>query len=218
MSEEPNVIAVRTFARLRKGGFDVRNVAMPPRPWSATSFKPNAVLLHHTASSSNTNEANELADVRYIKHVPWGGPGAQWYVGRTGTIYMICKGGANHAGTGNELTQYGIPVDQGNYRMWGIEVQSAGLKMDWTRKQWKAVHWLTACLLLEMGQDSPGRVWRHKDYDNDSGKVDTVYPLSEHRAAVRSAMKEIAKQDRLLKRRGMLKRQLAKVRELLRRF
>lgn len=212
----PKQQAIWACARLKEAGFTVKDVRMPPRDWSDSSFRPTAVLLHHTASTSITSKDNEKADVAYIKHVPWGGPGAQFYVGRTGTIYLICDGGANHAGTGNELTKDGIPVDQGNYKMWGIEVQSAGYKKDWTKIQWKAVHWLTAYLLLAMGEKDASRVWRHKDYDNDSGKVDTVYPLKDHRAAIRGVLTQIQRREKLLKRKGWLKRALHRVREKLR--
>lgn len=216
MALSPAGQCMKVVNQLRDDGFKVIDTHMPPREWSQSSFKPNGVLLHHTASSSTTNVANELADVRYIKHVPWGGPGAQFYVGRTGRIYSICRGGAAHAGTGNGLIKYGIPLDQGNYELWGIEVQSRGLSKDWTKAQWKSVHWLTARLLLAMGETDASRVWRHKDYDNDSGKIDTQYPLSAHRAAVRTAMKQLQRRNRLHERIDATKRLLKRLREKLR--
>jgi N-acetyl-anhydromuramyl-L-alanine amidase AmpD len=208
--------AIWTVARLKDAGFTVIDSRMPPREWSDNAFRPNAVLLHHTASTSTTSKEQENADAKYIKHVPWGGPGAQFYVGRTGRIFFLCDGGANHAGTGAALTGHGIPADQGNYKMWGIEVQSAGYKKDWTKAQWRAVHYLTAYLLQAMDQNDASRVWRHKDYDDDSGKVDTVYPLKDHRVAVRSALTQTQRREKLLKRKGWLKRALDRVREKLR--
>lgn len=216
MSLSPTGQSIRVVELLEDDGFKVLDRRMPPRDWSASSFHPNGVLLHHTASSSTTSVANEEADARYIKNVPWGGPGAQFYVGRTGRIYVLTRGGAAHAGTGNGLIKYGIPLDQGNYKLWGIEVQSRGLTRDWTKAQWKSVHWLTARLLLVMGEHDASRVWRHKDYDNDSGKIDTQYPLATHRQAVRTAMKQIKRREKLEERIEAAKRLLKRLREKLR--
>lgn len=201
--------------RLRARDIKVVVTTMAPRPWSAGYFRPNGVLLHHTASTSVTSKENELADVAYIKRAPWGGPVSQWYVGRTGTVYLICRGGANHAGTGNGLIKNGVPNDQGNYKLWGIEVQSAGLKQDWTDKQITAVHALTAEILRAMGQDTPSRVWRHKDYDDDSGKIDTQYGIDFHRKQVKAALDYSPRRTRLQKVRDSLRRKLANVREKL---
>ena len=203
--------ANRVVKRLRARDIKVVVTTMSPRPWSAAYFRPNSVLLHHTASTSTTSVENEKADVAYIKRVPWGGPASQWYVGRTGTVYLICKGGANHAGTGAGLVSNGVPNDQGNYKLWGIEVQSHGLEQDWTDKQVVAVHALTAELLKAMGQETASRVWRHKDYDTDSGKIDTQYSLDFHRKQVKAALDYSPRKARLQELRASLRRQLARV-------
>lgn len=169
--------------RLKRKGFVVIVDDMPPRPWT---FTPKAVLLHHTASTSITSIERERGDIYVLKHgtSDWPAPKVQWYVGRTGRITLIAKGGANHAGTGAGLVKQGIPANLGNQYMWGIEVQSAGLRRDWTSDQIKAVHALTGELVIVMGR-KPSDVWRHKDYDDDSGKIDTQYPLDWHRNLVR---------------------------------
>lgn len=180
---DPKDQAETVMVRLRKAGYNVILDSMPPRDWL---FTPDGVLLHHTASTSVTSVEQERADVRYLKAstATWPAPRVQWYVGRTGRVYLIAKGGANHAGTGNELAEYGIPANLGNRFLWGIEVQSDGYGMDWTKDQWDATHALVAELCSAM-KVTEKRVWRHKDYDNDSGKVDTRYPLQAHRDAVK---------------------------------
>lgn len=183
----PKAQAETVMVRLRKQGMHVILDDIDPRPWS---FTPTAVLLHHTASTSVTSIENEKSDINVLQHgtADWPPPKVQWYVGRTGRIYLLTKGGANHAGTGT-LAAHGIPENMGNKFMWGIEAQSRGLKPDWTKDQWEAVHRLTAELCRVMGTDQR-RVWRHKDYDDDSGKIDTQYPLEKHREAVREYLKE----------------------------
>ena len=183
----PRDQAETVMIRLRKAGYNVILEDIEPRPWL---FHPDGVLLHHTASTSTVDIDQEKADVRYLNSSTesWPGPRVQWYVGRTGRIYLLAKGGANHAGTG-ELTEYGIPANQGNAYLWGIEFQSRGLKPDFTNAQWEAGHALTAELCRVM-QVTERRVWRHKDYDDDSGKIDTQYPLDQHREAVRAFLQE----------------------------
>lgn len=175
-------------ARLRKAGFKVVVTAMPGRPYA---FTPKAVLLHHTASTSTTSSAAEKSDVAFLKadhdNGSWPAPIVQWYVGRTGAVYLISRGRANHAGSGAGLVKQGIPKDEGNQYFWGIEVQSAGLKQDWTPVQIDAVNHLSAYLLeaMDVGVTS---VWRHKDYDDDSGKIDTQYPLDFHRKGIAAVL------------------------------
>lgn len=185
---DPRTQAETVVRRLKQRGYNVIVDDMPGRPWP---FTPNAVLLHHTASTSTTSVSLEKADVAYIKRdAPdgsWPAPHAQWYVGRTGRIYLLCKGGANHAGSGS-LASDGIPQNLGNQFMWGIENQSKGLTRDWTKEEWNSCHALTGELLTVMGV-GVARIWRHKDY-SDAGKIDTQYPLDAHREAVRQYLNQ----------------------------
>lgn len=172
---------------LRRNGFVVvDDYLMPPRPWSETNFHPRGVLLHHTASSDNTSIEAEKGDVNVLTHgdAAWPPPKVQFYIGRTGRIYRITKGGANHAGTGGGLVKQGIPNDLGNYYLWGIECQDDGYGRDWPEDLWRSCAALAGELLRVMDQP-PSQVWRHLDYDDDSGKVDTRYSLDQHRSAIR---------------------------------
>lgn len=177
----PHDMAESVARALSKRGFNVIVDDMTPRPWT---FQPKGVILHHTASTSTTGIPQEKADVYNLKHgdEEWPAPHVQWFVGRTGRIYLIAKGGANHAGLGVGLIDHGIPENEANRYMWGIEAQSDGYGLDWTKEEWASVHALTGELLKVMNADV-NMVWRHKDYY--SGKVDTRYPLDSHREAVR---------------------------------
>lgn len=170
--------------RLRAQGFQVQVDTIAPRPWS---FRPKGVLLHHTASSEVTGIDAERADVRNLQtdaaDGSWPAPHVQWYVGRTGRIWLLTRGGANHAGVGNGLVNEGIPVDLGNTFLWGIEGQDDGYGLDWPPALWDAYHAVAGELLRVMGV-GVGQVWRHKDYSS-AGKVDTRYPLETHRDAIR---------------------------------
>jgi hypothetical protein len=149
----------------------------PPRP---QPFTPTGVLLHHTAGAA-TGDAPSLDYLRRgTADLP--APIVQILIARSGMVHLITEGRANHAGTGSELTGQGIPTDQGNQYLWGIEVESTGQAPDWPAVQWDAAHG-TARVLLDTMAATPDRVWRHKDYAGPR-KVDTRYTLEEHRAAI----------------------------------
>lgn len=172
----------QVVARLRKKGFTVVVDTMAPRPWA---FHPIGVLLHHTASTEGLGLSYERADVSNLQHGPvdWPPPHVQWYVGQSGRIWLLTRGGANHAGAGSGLTSEGIPTDMGNAYLWGIEGQDDGYDRDWPPAMWEAYHALAGEILRAM--DAPvSHVWRHKDYSS-AGKVDTRYPLDVHRQAIK---------------------------------
>jgi len=163
-------------AALRAAGLTVTEHRVPGRPGT---FTPSGVMLHHTAGAA-TGDAPSLGFViRGTASVP--GPMYQVLIARSGHVHLISEGRANHAGTGSGLAAEGIPADQGNGRTWGIGVESPGRSMDWPPAQWDATHTVARVLLARMGRGVE-RVWRHRDYT--PRKIDTVYPLADHRAAV----------------------------------
>ena len=69
------------------------------RPASTGEFNPRGILCHHTASPPGTSDEADL------NAILWGngsapGPISQLYLGRTGTVYLIAAGRANHGGQG----------------------------------------------------------------------------------------------------------------------
>lgn len=176
--------AAQVVQRLRARDFTVNtDFVIAPRPWT---FTPSGVLMHHTASTEGIGLEYERNDIRNLNtdQSDWPAPHVQWYVSQRGRIYLLTRGGANHAGTGAGLTKYGIPNNLGNQYLWGIECQDDGYDRDWPPQLWKAAHALAGELLRAMDKPT-ARVFRHKDYDTDSGKVDTRYALDAHREAIR---------------------------------
>lgn len=165
---------------LRAAGLSVTEYGDAGRPYAWTA---NGVLLHHTAGAA-TGDAPSLGYIRSGNaDVP--GPLSQFLIARSGHVHLISEGRANHAGAGSGLVSAGIPTDQGNQYLWGIEVESTGQAPDWPAAQWDATHTVARVLLGRMGQSS-ARAWRHLDYAVGR-KVDTRYELGQHRGAIDGA-------------------------------
>lgn len=162
---------------LRAAGLSVTEYGTPGRPYAWT---PSGVLIHHTAGSASGDAPSLSYLINGSSSLP--GPVVQVLIARSGAVHLISEGRANHAGTGSGLTAYGIPTDQGNQYLWGIEVESTGQAPDWPQVQWDAAHTVARVLLDRMGKGSD-RLWRHKDYAG-SRKIDTLYALEDHRRAV----------------------------------
>lgn len=94
------------------------------RPASTGQFNPAGILCHHTASPVGTSDEADL------NAILWGngsapGPISQLYIGRTGVVYLVAAGRANHGGQGIRPH-----VDSGcadmNAALLGIEAGNAG--------------------------------------------------------------------------------------------
>ncbi|MCW1250669.1 N-acetylmuramoyl-L-alanine amidase, partial [Acaricomes phytoseiuli] len=100
------------------------------------------------------------------------GPLCQLGLARDGTVYVIAAGWGNHAGTG---TAPGIPRNQGNAYLIGVEMESAGLPpYDWTAAQLDAAPRLGAALeraYLWWLPESQRLQLGHYEY-SDAGKID----------------------------------------------
>ena len=149
-----------------------------------TSFKPIAVLLHHTAGT------NSLAFMMKGSYPPV--RNAQFLVDRDGTIHCIANA-AYHAGKGEwKFPGFTVPKDDGNRYMYGIEIESLGTsdsvtdgpkdKDGMTAVQVTAAAQLTAELCKLMGVDTE-YVIRHKDYAGPR-KVDVKQSLKYWRKRV----------------------------------
>jgi hypothetical protein len=69
------------------------------RPASTGPFNPTGVLCHHTASPAGTSDHTDIS-VILAGNGDAPGPISQIYIGRTGTVYLIAAGRANHGGKG----------------------------------------------------------------------------------------------------------------------
>lgn len=111
------------------------------RPYT---FTPNSVMFHHTASSKDGGDAPAKGTVTVGRpDIP--GPLCNILVGRSGKVYLIAAGYANHGGLGGPWGD--IPKDSANRYAVGIEVENNGIGESWPPEQLKAVAELGAILL-----------------------------------------------------------------------
>lgn len=93
------------------------------RPYA---FRPQGCVIHHTATSRRAaGDYPSLGIVRDGRSdLP--GPLSQFGLGRSGTVYVIAAGTANHAGPGgwNGLS--------GNTTVWGVEAENDGIGEPWS--------------------------------------------------------------------------------------
>lgn len=132
------------------------------------------VLWHHTATN-RTRYA--LADAPTLAMCVGGrpdlpGPLCNIVLGRSGTVYLVAAGVANHAGAGSAA---GIPKDMGNHYLIGIEMESSGIApWDWTDDQLRVAAHLGAALergyLLGLPADQRLQLG-HMEYSSQ-GKID----------------------------------------------
>lgn len=125
------------------------------------------VLWHHTAThrSRFTEDAPTLSMcINGRSDLP--GPLCNIVFGRTGTVYLVAAGVANHAGAGSAP---GIPKDMGNHYLIGIEMESSGIvPWDWTLDQLRVAPHLGAALEKAYGADLQ---LAHYEYSSQ-GKID----------------------------------------------
>lgn len=126
------------------------------------------VLWHHTAthrSRYDTSDAPTLGMcINGRSDLP--GPLCNIVFGRTGVVYLVAAGVANHAGAGSA---HNIPTDRGNHYLIGIEMESSGIApWDWTAEQLWVAPFLGAALERAYGVDLQ---IAHYEYSSQ-GKID----------------------------------------------
>ena len=146
--------------------------------WDSPTIDPykgqsvfSGVLLHHTAGTNSERYicfTNIYAPVR----------AAHFLVNRDGSVSVCSGSGAYHAGAGGpwEFTKtVTVPKDQGNSRLYGIEIESlgtsasiSGTEKGMTLEQVISTALLSAALLDAMVKGplvyKVGRVIRHRDW------------------------------------------------------
>ena len=143
-------------AHLRAWGLKVVEVGDWKNNIAGYSFAPRGVIVHHTAGS-RTGDAPSLGIVRDGRPgIP--GPLSQFVLGRSGTVYVVGAGRANHAGVG-----YWNGITDGNTNFWGIEAENTGLGEPWGAAQLAAYYRLCAALGAFSGFDHT-RVIAHKEW------------------------------------------------------
>lgn len=134
------------------------------RPYN---FYPKGILCHHTASGSKSgNFGSEGVVTSGRSGLP--GPLCQFLLGRDGTVKVIADGYANHAGYGGPRA--GIPANQGNTYLVGIEAENNGVGEPWSAKQLNAYYRLCAALMVWLNITDINKVFGHKEWT--SRKID----------------------------------------------
>ena len=137
------------------------------RTRGSTDFAPRALVAHHTAGPA----AGDYPSLRIVRDgrsdLP--GPLSQVGLGRTGRVYVVAAGRANHAGGRYDVGWRGV---RGNRERMGIEAESVGTRDDWTPEQRRAYPLLCAALLDGMGVRDARMLCGHRE--TATNKVDPV--------------------------------------------
>lgn len=148
-------------------------------------------IFHHTAS----NQSSGL-DVVTLNLCTYGrsdlpGPLCQLMLGRSGTVYVVAAGLANHAGAGYVP---GVPQDMGNYYLLGTEMESDGVSNDWTAAQLRVMPHLGAAIEEAYGKGNRGFLQvGHKEYSSQ-GKIDPSFiDMDELRDGINSLLDGVDK-------------------------
>lgn len=113
----------------------------------SATFDPQGVIAHWTAGP----RTGEMPSLRILRdgRPDLDGPLAQVGLGRSGTVYVIASGRANHAGRGLWMRTL-----DSNTELLGIEAENSGPGDDWPHVQLAAYDRLEAALLYGIGRDS----------------------------------------------------------------
>lgn len=147
--------------RLRQAGLNVIEVD-GWRERGAAAFNPKGVVCHHTAGSPNGDMPSLQLLIRGRSDCP--GPLCNVGLARSGTVYVIAAGRANHAGKG------GWQGLSGNSAVFGIEAENTGKGETWPPAQFDAYVRLAAALQREAG-GNVNLVCGHKEWAPDR-KID----------------------------------------------
>jgi hypothetical protein len=146
----------------------------------SSSFDPRGVVCHHTAGAATGDMPSLNLIVNGRSDLP--GPLSQFGLGRSGTIYVVAAGRANHAGAG------GWKGLVGNSSVFGIEAEHTGARgVPWPTAQLDAYERLIAQLCKRGGFD-PSMVCAHREWA-PSRKIDpTGIDMNEMREAVAAVL------------------------------
>ena len=153
-------------ADLRAAGLDVRETDGWQTRAVSGIFAPIGVLIHDTAGPP-TGDAPDLAICRDGRS-DLAGPLCQLLIGRSGSVWVIAGGRANHAGVG-ALAPY-VPQNTGNQCLVGIEMENTGTGTEpWPDHQVAVAQQCAAVLLRRLvpAMTHPPAfvpVWGHKEY------------------------------------------------------
>lgn len=140
------------------------------------------VLCHHTAGP-RTGDMSSMGEL-LTGRAGISPPLAHIGLGRSGTVYLLAAGYANHAGAGQWP---GLPVNNGNPHLIGIEAENMGTPDDpWPDVQYRAYVKLVAAILKHLGFDETHCIG-HKEYA-PGRKTDPSLDMDAFREAVKGQL------------------------------
>lgn len=127
------------------------------------SAMPDTILAHHTATSDRA--AGDMPSLRLLidGRRDLSGPLSQLGLSRTGVVYVIAAGKANHAGRGAWRGQ------TSSSRTIGVEAENDGSGKPWPVKQLDAYERLCAALCDYLNVDAE-RVCAHREWALPTGR------------------------------------------------
>lgn len=155
------------------------------RTRGSETFTPRGLVLHHTAGPAKGDMPSLSLIVSGRADLP--GPLANFGLGRSGTVYVVAAGRANHAGAG------GWRGLSGNASVWGIEAENTGVGEPWPAAQLDAYH-LLAAVLAERTPFDPALICAHREWA-PTRKID---PTGIDPAAFRARVAELLEDDMAL--------------------
>lgn len=142
------------------------------------SFDPHGVLCHHTGGEDDSRAYVEWMALEGRDDLP--APLCQLALSRTGVVYVLASGRANHGGTAKASGS--MPAGDANTLYVGIEAMNTGSE-GWTDVQRDAYARLCAALCQHYGWPAV-RVRAHRE-TSTTGKWDPgLLDMDEHRATV----------------------------------
>lgn len=172
---------------IRDGGMQVVEVAGWQTRGSDNWGPVKALMAHHTATpASRPGDYPSLAIVRDGRlppdPSPVPGPLSQLGLGRSGTVYVIASGKANHAGVGR--TPPGVVTFAGSTESLGCEAEHPGGNAPWTPRQYDAYVQLFSIVADHLNLKT-SQVVGHKEWATPPGrKPDPTFPMGSFRADI----------------------------------
>jgi len=149
------------------------------RPESTGNFDPQGILCHHTASPSTTTDRVDLQCI-LAGNSSAPGPISQLYIGRTGTVYVVAAGRANHGGKGRRPGIDTGGCNDMNAALLGIEAGNNGVGEVWPDVQTDIYGAVVAALCNHYGWDIATQVFLHATTGPPNGgcnsKIDPAGP------------------------------------------
>jgi hypothetical protein len=170
----PDTLRAAGLSVVELPGWRTRGVDLPR--------EPEVVICHHTATPASAKGDLPTQRILIDGRSDLPGPLCQLALGRSGTVYIVAAGKANHAGKGAWAG-----VTRSDHTL-GIEAENPGDGSPWPKVQLEAYAVLCATLLDHLGQPA-GHCAGHKEWALPEGrKTDPDFDMHAFRVLVQNHM------------------------------